>query len=53
MIHSTAGLAKPPTLAVRVEKPPVPRVENVWHNASSQPIPAARRASAWTTVNAR
>ena len=50
--HSTAGLPNPPTLALRVEKPPVPRVEKEWHAASKPLIPASRRARYSATVRA-
>ena len=42
--YSTAGFWKLATLALRLEKPPVPKTENVWHSASKLPIPAQRRA---------
>ena len=35
-----AGELKAPTLAPRVEKPPVPSVAKVWQRASKKPIPA-------------
>ena len=42
--YSISGLSKPAMLAVRVEKPPVPRVENVWQIASYASMPAHRNA---------
>ncbi len=42
MMYCTAGAWKAATLSVRVEKPPVPRVEKVWHAASKALMPAAR-----------
>jgi hypothetical protein len=38
---STSGSSKAAMLAVRVEKPPVPSVENVWQRASKADRPAS------------
>ena len=43
IVYSTAGFWKPATLALRLEKPPVPMTENVWHRASKLFMPAQRR----------
>ncbi len=40
--RSTAGLLKYAILASCVEKPPIATVENAWHRASNQPMPAMR-----------
>ena len=52
-IHSAAGRPKAPTLALRVENPPVPIVENAWARASTAPMPAFHSSSTCATVNAR
>ena len=51
-IHSAAGRPNEPTLALRVEKPPVPIVENAWARASTEPRPARQRSSACAAVRA-
>ncbi len=43
MIHSKAGTPKPPTLASRVEKPPVDMVVSAWQSASKTSMPKADR----------
>jgi hypothetical protein len=43
-VHSKAGLAKAPTLAERVLKPPVLTVVNMWVMASKAVSPQARNA---------
>ena len=52
-IHSTAGKPKPPTLALRVENPPVPIVENAWARASTALSPAFHSSSACAAVSAK
>ena len=51
-IHSTAGRPNPPTLALRVENPPVPIVENAWASASTAHMPAFHSSSACAAVSA-
>ena len=50
-IHSAAGRPNPPTLALRVEKPPVPIVENAWARASTALMPAFHSSNVCTAVS--
>jgi len=52
MIASITTESKAATLAVRVENPPVPSVENVWHAASNRDRPASCSATIWSSVSA-
>ena len=51
-IHSAAGSPNAPTLALRVENPPVPIVEKACATASTTSIPACHSSSACAAVSA-
>jgi hypothetical protein len=44
-MYSIKGELNPAMLVDRVENPPVPSVEKVWHTASKVVIPASRSAT--------
>jgi hypothetical protein len=50
-MYSISGLSNAAMLAVRVENPPVPRVENDWQTASKPSIPASQSARISTSVS--
>ena len=49
-VHSTAGIPNAPTLALRVENPPVPIVENACARASTRSSPNEHRRTACKAV---